>query len=123
MRVTRLVCAVTLLVGGVVFGSAACAEDDRCCPTGGDCNGFFMGGLRENGGCAEMRDVDGRGSHLGTDENGCPVVVGTGSCLHRRFDSGRPVTLDDADGGEAAAADSAALDAGDSWADAADAGG
>lgn len=122
MRVPRLVCAVTLLVGGVVFGSVACAEDDGCCPTGGDCNGFFMGGLRENGRCEEMQDVDLTGSHLETDKNGCPVVVGTGSCLDRWFDSGQPVTLDDADGGGAEAAGSAALDAADSQADATDSG-
>lgn len=118
MTANRLVCAIALLLGAVALGGAACADDDRCCPTGGDCNGFSLGGLREHGTCGEMQDVDSTGSHLEIDKNGCPVVVGTGSCLDWVYDTGRPVFLDDADAAEAETLDAAEA----ATSDAADAG-
>lgn len=64
--------------------------DDRCCPIGGTCDGFSIGGTRVNGSCRVYMDIGPGDVHkVGVDENGCAIAIEFhGSCYGRAADTG-----------------------------------
>lgn len=86
-RWRRVLSASLLLAAAVVGATVGCSDEPRCCPIGGSCNGFSLGGPRVNGQCDySWQDVDPTGGRVVTDEHGCAVLVPIKSCLD--FDAG-----------------------------------